>query len=143
MAQMLGLGKKGKLVDTTGGIIGDAAQGIGIGLGYNVIDKKFLNGKMTALGVNITSVTVAGAQKQICLNVTDALTYASVVGLKFNFKKGDLIKGLAAIGAKKFMETWGYMDPPGDVSNVPSTQTINYPAMRTSSNSLMFVGGRI
>lgn len=143
MAQLLGLGKKGKLVDTTTGIIGDAAQGTGIGLAYNVIDKKFLNGKMTALGVNITKVKVAGVDTQICLNVTDALTYASVVGLKFGFKKGDLLKGLAAVGAKKFFETWGYMDPPVATPSGQTTTAINYPSMQNSNSSQLFAGGRV
>jgi len=144
MALSLGIGKRGKLVDTTTGIIGDAAQGTGIGLTYNVIDKKFLRGKMTSLGLNITSVNVGGTQKQVCLNVTDALTYASVVGLKSPLGKGNLIKGVVAVGAKKFFETWGYMDPPIVTPAGQTTTNIVYPTMnRSGSNTTLFAGGRV
>lgn len=130
MAQKLfGLGKKGKLVDTTGGLVGDAAQGTGIGLAYNVIDKKFIGGKLTATGFNITNVNVNGVSKPICLNVTDALTYASVVGLKSPLAKGALISGLVAVGAKKFFETWGYMDPPTGASSFYPTVNQNVGAL--------------
>ena len=130
MAQKLfGLGKKGKLVDTTGGLIGDAAQGTGIGLFYNVADKKLLQGKLTSLGVTLTNINVAGTPKPVCLNVTDALTYASVVGLKSPFAKGALISGLVAIGAKKAMEIWGYMDPPTGASSFYPTVNQNVGAL--------------
>lgn len=125
MQKLFGIGKKGKLVDTTTGIIGDAAQGTGIGLAYNVIDKKFINGRLTAAGVTLTNVTVNGTAKPLCLNATDALTYASVVGLKSPFAKGALVSGLIAIGAKKFFELWGYMDPPTGASSF--NPTVNPP----------------
>lgn len=109
MALSLGIGKRGKLVDTTTGIVGDAAQGLGIGTIWNVADKKFLGGKLTAMGVSLGQ-TVNG--KPLCLNVTDALTYASVVGLKSPLAKGNLVKGAIAVGIKKVFEAFDYIDPP-------------------------------
>ena len=122
MALKLGIGKKGKLVDTTSGIVGDAAQGLGIGTIWNVADKRLLSGRLTAMGVSIGQ-TLNG--KPLCLNVTDALTYASVVGLKSPLAKGNLIKGAVAVGIKKVFEAFDYIDPPNPVFTQPANAPLS------------------
>lgn len=140
MASLLGIGKKGKLVDTTQGYIGNAVQGLGIGTVWNVADKKFFNGKMTAMGVSIGQTLNA---KPLCLNVTDALTYASVVGLSLKFDTKHLIAGAIAVGVKKVFEAFDYIDPPVNTPSGQTTTAINYPSMTSSApTSSLFVGGR-
>lgn len=124
MALSLGFMKKNKIVDTTTGVIGDAVQGIGIGTVWNVVDKRFAGGKMTATGVGLGFNINA---KPVCLNVTDALTYGSVVGLKSPLAKGNLVKGLIALGAKKVFEAFDYIDPPVVQSRLATAPQIMMP----------------
>lgn len=130
LTSKLGILKKGKIVDTTTGFIGDSAQGIGIGTGWNVLDKKFGGGRLTAAGVKIPFLPMVNG-KEVCLNLTDALTYGSVVGLKNPLNKNNLIRGLISVGAKKFFELNDWIDPPNPVF----TQAANAPfAMPNPSN---------
>lgn len=114
------------------GIISDAVQGLGVGTIVNVIDKKALQGKLTAAGVSIGQ-TLNG--KPLCLNVTDVITYMLIAGT--SFKKGALMKGGISIAVKKFAEAFDYIDPPVTTASQITSTPIYYPATSYATGSNM------
>ena len=108
------------------GIVNDAMLSLGVGTTVNVIDKKALQGKMTAAGVSIGQ-TLNG--KPLCVNVTDLITVMLVVGSPTNWtKKSGMIKAAVCFGVKKFAEAFDYIDPPIAQTQGQTTTRIVYPS---------------
>lgn len=120
------------------GYLNDAFMGLGVGTTVNVIDKKLLQGKMTAAGLSIGQ-TLNG--KPLCLNVTDLVTGMLVVGSPKNItKKSGLIRVAITLAAKKIGEAFDYIDPPINLPSGQTTTSIVYPRSTTSTNMNKFQG---
>jgi len=78
-----------------------------------VADKKLLQGKLTAAGINLGQ-TLNG--KPLTLNLTDALTWFVIGGMKLKLSSRELITIVSTIGVKKVFEAFDYIDPPTTLS---------------------------
>ena len=126
------------------GIVNDAMLGVGVGTTVNVIDKKLLQGKMTAAGISIGQTLNA---KPLCINVTDLVTLMLVVGSPTNWtKKSGLIRAGVTFATKKVFEAFDYIDPPSS-SNAAGTSTTNIVYSRSTPTQnqarLGFSGGLV
>lgn len=91
------------------GLVGNAVKGIGVGTLANVADKKLLQGKLTAAGISLGQ-NING--KPVTLNLTDALTWFVISGMKLKLSTKELITIVSTIGIKKVFEAYDYIDPP-------------------------------
>ena len=112
------------------GLVNDAMLGLGVGTSVNVLDKRLLQGKMTAAGVSIGQTINA---KPLCFNVTDLVTAMIVVGSPTNWMKTKgLMRAGVTIGIKKLFEAFDYIDPPIALRQGTTTTNIVYPSSTSS-----------
>lgn len=102
------LGSVKKVLNIEKGPLAKPIKGLGTGTLVNIADKKFLGGRLTAIGVPLGK-TLNG--KPLNINATDVLTYfITTGGLKVS--KKDLISGIVTVGVKKVGEAFDWIDPP-------------------------------
>lgn len=91
----------------TKGFVGDRAVALGVKTIYNWADKRFLNGRLTSMGVSLGQ-TLNG--QPLSINVTDGLLALTLTGIQTSTK--GLIDMGANFGVTKAAEAFDIIDPP-------------------------------
>ena len=129
MTQILGsIGKNGKLIDTTQGILGDASLTMGAKVGWNVADKTLGKGKLTSIGVTVTQ-NFLGTGKPLCFNLTDLGAVSSVFGLKKAISGKSITAIAVSLMLAKVAEAKGWIDPPTGANSFYPTVNQNVGAL--------------